>query len=204
MLEQLIIVISVTFLCMISPGPDMIIIIRNTFLGGQPAGLKTSLGVLSGNLVHISYCVLGVGWLVSQSILAFNILKYAGAAYLIYLGVRSLMGGGRGLDETDSTPRVKGRGWFLQGFANNILNPKGTLFYLGVFTVVITPETPPLHALFLVLVMMAVSALFWLAFIHTLERPVVRSLLDGGRQILDRLFGVLLIAIGMKVAVTDR
>ena len=73
---------------MISPGPDMVIVMRNTVAGGRDAGLRTSLGILTGNLVHIGYCVLGIGWLISQSIVAFSALKYAGAAYLVYLGRR--------------------------------------------------------------------------------------------------------------------
>lgn len=198
------VVISVTFLCMVSPGPDMLIVMRNTFYGGQSAGLNTSLGVLAGNLIHISYCALGVGWLVSQSILAFNVLKYAGAAYLIYLGVRSLLASKQSLAVEQMKPRERNRGMFLQGFINNILNPKGTMFYLGVFTLVIVPGMPVSHMLVLVLAMMTVSALFWIVFVHTLERPVVRNLLDRGQRAINRTFGVLLIAVGLKVAAADR
>lgn len=204
MLEQLIVVIGVTFLCMVSPGPDMVIVMRNTFHGGQAAGLNTSLGVLTGNLVHISYCALGIGWLISQSILAFNILKYAGAAYLIYLGVRSLLADKQSLAVELMEPGKRRRGMFLQGFINNILNPKGTMFYLGVFTLVITPETSFPRMLALVLAMMTVSALFWLVFVHALERPVVRQALDKGQAAINRLFGAMLIAVGLKVALTDR
>jgi threonine/homoserine/homoserine lactone efflux protein len=67
----------------------MVLVLRNTFVGGRRAGLQTSMGILSGNLVHISYCVLGIGVLISQSILAFSALKYAAAVYLIYLGIMS-------------------------------------------------------------------------------------------------------------------
>ena len=79
MFEQLLIIITITLLCMVSPGPDMIIVMKNTLQNGKSAGLKTSLGVGAGNLVHISYCVLGIGWLISQSILLFSVLKYLGA-----------------------------------------------------------------------------------------------------------------------------
>ncbi len=72
MVDQILVIVGVTFLVMISPGPDMVIVLRNTFMGGRVAGLETSLGVLVGNLVHITYCVLGIGWLISQSILAFT------------------------------------------------------------------------------------------------------------------------------------
>lgn len=203
-LEQLIVVVSVTFLVMVSPGPDMIIVMRNTFHGGQSAGLRTSLGVLTGNLVHITYCVLGIGWLISKSILAFNMLKYAGAAYLIYLGIRSLLASRQCLKVEQLKPGNDERGMFLQGFINNILNPKGTMFYLGVFTLVITPQTPVFNALALMVAMMSVSTLFWVVFVYALERPLVRGLLDRGQRAVNAAFGVLLVTVGLRVAVAER
>ena len=83
MVDQILVIVGITFLVMISPGPDMVLVLRNTLLGGQFGGLLTSLGVLTGNLVHITYCVVGIGWIISQSILAFTALKYAAAGYLI-------------------------------------------------------------------------------------------------------------------------
>src|SRR6185295_17865992 len=105
------------------PGPDMVLVLRNTFVSGRAAGLQTSMGILSGNLVHITYCVLGIGLLISQSILAFSALKLAAAAYLIYLGIMSLRSGGTPLDTNDVENRRPNRTWFVQGFVNNLLNP---------------------------------------------------------------------------------
>ncbi|MGY6570287.1 MAG: LysE family translocator [Salinarimonas sp.] len=89
MLDQILIIVGITVLIMISPGPDMVIVMKNTFIRGKRAGLVTSAGILTGNLVHITYCAIGIGWLISQSILAFTILKYLSAAYLVYLGITS-------------------------------------------------------------------------------------------------------------------
>src|SRR5687768_4692965 len=99
-LDQILVIVSVTFLAMVTPGPDMVLVLRNTFVSGRHAGLQTSIGILSGNLVHITYCVLGIGLLISQSIIAFSALKYAAAAYLIYLGIISFRSGARTLDTT--------------------------------------------------------------------------------------------------------
>ena len=203
MLDQFLVVAGITLLVMVSPGPDMVIVLRNTVFGGRVGGLQTSLGVLAGNLVHITYCAVGVGWLVSQYIVAFNIIKYAGAAYLIYLGLMSFRAGNTQLDPR-AAPRRPGRTWFLQGFINNVLNPKGTLFYLGVFTMVITPGTPVTTTLLLVVTMMAISAGFWLAFIYTLDRQAVRRLIERGQRLVNALFGGLLICLGIRVAVLDR
>jgi len=86
MLDQILVIVSVTSLVMVIPGPDMVLVLRNTFVNGRRAGLQTSAGILSGNLVHITYCLLGIGLLISKSIIAFSMLTYAAGAYLIYLG----------------------------------------------------------------------------------------------------------------------
>ena len=65
-LDQILVIVSVTALVMVSPGPDMVLVLRNTFAGGRVAGLQTSVGILSGNLVHITYCMLGIGLLISD------------------------------------------------------------------------------------------------------------------------------------------
>ena len=105
MLDQILVIVSVTALVMVAPGPDMLLVLRNTFVGGRGAGLQTSAGVLSGNLVHISYCVLGIGVIISRSILAFSVLKLAGAAYLVYLGVVTLRAGTTTLDPSAGAKR---------------------------------------------------------------------------------------------------
>jgi RhtB (resistance to homoserine/threonine) family protein len=204
MLDQLLVIVSVTSLVMIIPGPDMFLVLRNTFMSGRRAGLQTSMGVLSGNLVHITYCVLGIGLLISQSILAFSALKYAAAAYLIYLGIMSLRSGARTIDLNHVEGPRPNRAWFVQGFVNNLLNPKGTLFYLGVFTTVITPETSAAAMLLLIFSMMLISASFWLVFVYTLDRQTIRELVERSQQTANRIFGVLLILFGVRVASMSR
>jgi threonine/homoserine/homoserine lactone efflux protein len=87
---------------------------------------------------------------------------------------------------------------------NNLLNPKGTLFYLGVFTVVITPETGLGTTGLLVLCMTSVSASFWGFFVYTLDRPFVRSFLERSQRCVNRVFGALLIGLGLRVATMER
>jgi RhtB (resistance to homoserine/threonine) family protein len=204
MLDQILVIVSITFLVMVSPGPDMILVLRNTLVSGRRAGLQTSMGILSGNLVHITYCLLGIGLLISQSILAFSAFKYVAAAYLIYLGIMSFRAGAGKLD-TNAVQVLRPTGtWFVQGFVNNLLNPKGTLFYLGVFTIVITPETSAGATLVLIVIMMLVSASFWLFFVYTLDRRTIRQLIDRSQQTVNRIFGVLLVLLGVRVASMSR
>ena len=204
MLDQILVIVSLTALVMVTPGPDMVLVLRNTFAGGRGAGLQTSVGILSGNLVHITYCMLGIGLIISQSILAFTMIKYAGAAYLIYLGVMSFRSGSETLDTNDIERRRPNRTWFVQGFVNNLLNPKGALFYLGMFTMVITPETSATTLLVLIISMMLVSASFWLFFVYTLDRPFIRNSIARSQQTVSRIFGTLLVLLGMRVASMSR
>jgi RhtB (resistance to homoserine/threonine) family protein len=199
MLHSLSLIVGVTTLCMLSPGPDMVLVMANTLRGDRRSGLLTSLGILTGNFVHIAYCLFGLGWLIANSIAAYATLKLAGAAYLVYLGIHSLRSAGKGELTTETAPRAY-RSAYLQGLFNNLLNHKGALFYLGVFTQVIQPGTPAQQAAVLVAAMVATSALFWLVFVYTLHLPKVRTLLSGSRKLIDRAFGALLIALGVRVA----
>ena len=200
MLDQILVIVSVTSLVMVIPGPDMVLVLRNTFVSGRGAGLQTSMGILSGNLVHITYCVLGIGLLISQSIMAFSALKFAAAVYLIYLGIASFRSGATTLDTKKGEGRRPSTSWFVQGFINNLLNPKGTLFYLGVFTTVITPETSMGATLLLIFSMMLVSALFWLFFVDTLDRPTIRRFVERSQRTVNRICGALLLLLGIRVA----
>jgi RhtB (resistance to homoserine/threonine) family protein len=202
--EQLLVIIGVTALVLVSPGPDMVIVLRNTLLGGRRAGLQTSAGILAGNQVHITYCVLGIGLLISQSILAFTILKYLGAAYLVYLGIMSFRSSAPPLDASLVDGSRGNKSWFAQGFINNLLNPKGTLFYLGVFTMVITPDTSVSTAIVLVITMNLVCVTFWLFFVTTLDHPSVRQFIERSQQIVQHIFGGLLIFLGLRVAFMER
>jgi threonine/homoserine/homoserine lactone efflux protein len=204
MLEQILLSLSVSFLAMVIPGPDMVLVLRNTFASGRCAGLQTSMGILCGNLIHITYCVFGIGMLISRSILAFSAMKYVAAAYLIYLGIMSVRAGTKNLEASDIQGGRLTRSWFVQGFVNNLLNPKGALFYLGVFTTVITPETSPTAMFLLILIMMLVSASFWICFVYTLDRRTLRDVVERSQQTVNRVFGALLILLGLRVASMSR
>jgi RhtB (resistance to homoserine/threonine) family protein len=203
--QQVVLLAGLTALIMISPGPDMIIVLRNTLLHGRAAGLMTSLGVLTGNLVHIGYCAVGVGFLISKSIVAFSILKYLAAAYLLYLGITSIRHAGDrfSLDAAARQGRTQRSSW-MQGFLNNILNPKGTLFYLGVFTMIVTPQTSAAGVAVLVATTISVSAAFWVVFVMTLDAAPVRRVLEGAQAMVSRALGGVLILLGLRIAVADR
>ena len=198
MLTDLLSVAGLTVLIMISPGPDLALVARNTVVGGKSAGGWTSAGVLTGNLVHISYCLLGIGLLISTSIVAFTILKLAGGAYLIFLGLQSLRPNLNKTDEIETSARHS-RKWWVQGLLNNLLNPKGPLFYIGVFAVFVHADSTIANLVVLVCTMIGISTCFWVLFVYVLQISSVRNrLLDAGQWV-NRLLGTVLIALGIRL-----
>ncbi len=198
MLTELLGVAGLTVLIMISPGPDLALVARNTVLGGKSAGGWTSAGVLTGNLVHITYCLLGIGWLIATSIVAFTILKLAGGAYLIFLGFQSLRPNLNTTEEIE-TSASQSRKWWVQGLLNNLLNPKGPLFYLGVFSVFVHPESTIVYLVLLVCTTMSISAGFWVLFVYVLQISSVRNRLLAAGKWINRLLGTVLIALGIRL-----
>jgi threonine/homoserine/homoserine lactone efflux protein len=200
MTEKVLLVVAVTTLAMLSPGPDMVLVMRNTVTGDRPCGGLTALGVLTGNMFHIGYCTLGIALLLSRSPLAFNVLRVASAIYLVYLGVQSLRGRDTTKTEPDASAGRRPTHAYWQGFVNNVLNPKGSLFYLGVFSQLITPDMSLAQTTLLIAVMVSVSAVFWIVFIQTLHLPMIRAALDKSTVAINRVFGVVLILFAAKVA----
>jgi RhtB (resistance to homoserine/threonine) family protein len=200
MIEKLLLVVGVTTLCMLSPGPDMVLVMRNTVTRDRRSGGLTALGVLTGNLIHIGYCTLGIAVLLSQSPVAYNTLRVASAAYLVYLGVQSLRSAGATEAEPSEPHASRRTNAYREGLVNNLLNPKGILFYLGVFSQLITPDMTVAQTTLLIGVMMSVSAVFWILFVQTLHLPVIRAGLSKSKVAIDRVFGLVLILFAARIA----
>ena len=130
--------ISVTLLLVFMPGPNTLYIIARSIQQGRKAGIVSSFGVQVGSLVHIAAAALGLSALLLSSALAFSVVKYAGAAYLIYLGVKTLLT----KEKAEPTQTVRkatlGR-VFFQGVVVNLLNPKTALFFFAFLPQFIEP-----------------------------------------------------------------
>ena len=112
------------------PGPNVIYIVTRGVDQGRRAGLASALGVETATLVHVAAAAAGVSALLASSAAAFEVVKYAGAAYLAYLGVRTLLSGD-GLGSGDSPPPARLGRVYTEGFVVNLLNPKVALFFLA-------------------------------------------------------------------------
>lgn len=186
-----------------SPGPDFAVVLRQSVTSGTRAGIWTSLGVGSAILLHVTYCILGVALLLSQSPSLFNLMKYLAAAYLLYLGIQSIresMRSGKLVEKLDEKIEVEPKKAFSLGFLTNGLNPKATLFFLALFTVVISPETPTLiqvtYGLYL-----AAATFAWFSMLSTiLGRPNVRNWILNAGAWFERGMGAILIILAIQIA----
>lgn len=192
-------------LAVASPGPDFAVVLKESVAHGRRAGLFTAWGVGTGILLHVAYSLLGIGLLVSQSVLLFNLLKYLAAAYLVYIGIRALRARPAPemvLPQTDGVLRTA-RAAFVAGFVTNGLNPKATLFFLSLFTVVINPHTPLTvqagYGLYL-----AVATALWFTLVALLfsHDRVRRGFARLGHWF-DRLMGGVLVLLGVKIAFSE-
>ena len=120
-------------LAVASPGPDFALVLRQSLTHGRRTALWTSLGIGTAILLHVTYSLLGLGLLIRSSALWFNVVKYAGAAYIAWLGVSALRARPRPASApagADTAPPPRPAGAFATGFLTNALNPKATLFFI--------------------------------------------------------------------------
>ena len=130
---------AAAFLLNIAPGPDMLYVIGRSIGQGRRAGTVSALGVFVGCLVHIFVAAVGLAALLRSSPLAYSIVRYAGAAYLVYLGVRVLLERSNNLEMPEVQSAPLGR-IFTQGVITNVLNPKVALFFLAFLPQFIQPQ----------------------------------------------------------------
>lgn len=193
-------------LAVASPGPDFAVVVRESVTHGRRAGTWTAFGVGTAIFLHVGYSLLGIGLIVSQSIMLFNVLKWLAAAYLVYIGIKALRArpAPAGSDSVQvSTVARTPRAAFVAGFMTNGLNPKATLFFLSLFTVVINPHTPLLiqagYGAYL-----AVATGLWFCLVALLfSHARVRSGFARMGHWFDRGMGAVLVALGIKIAFTE-
>ena len=133
--------LTVSILINLSPGPDMIYTAARSLSQGVKAGIFSALGIFVGCLFHITAAVFGLSKVIEESVLLFSIIKYAGAAYLIYLGIRSFLNKKKTKKEIDTLPILTSRKIFFQGMLTNILNPKVAIFFLSFLPQFIDPHS---------------------------------------------------------------
>ncbi len=195
--------IALSALLIATPGPDTALIIRNALASGPRASTMSALGVAAGILAWAVAATFGVGVLLERSSTAFTILKLAGAAYLAYLGLRSLLS--KAPADAD-VPRsaLRDRSAWGQGLFSNLLNPKTGAFFVTVMPQFIVPGDPAIRLVFMVAAFEVMLLAWLIAYGHVVSRLGRSGLGSRVRQFMTRLTGVVLIGLGVRLAFERR
>ncbi|MEU9889060.1 LysE family translocator [Sphaerisporangium sp. NPDC051011] len=195
----------------IVPGLDTALVLRSAVTAGRRHAFATALGVNTGVLVWGAAAAVGVSALLTASELAYSALRYAGAAYMVWLGGamlwRALRGGGQGHarpDGTDNREGGAGRAW-MRGLATNLLNPKVGVFYAALLPQFMPEGVPHLAAGVLLALVHNLEGMAWFTVLilvtglarRVLSRPAVRRAMDG-------LTGTVLVGFGLRLALSRR
>src|SRR3989344_914725 len=206
-LNEFLIVAGIHFLALMSPGPDFVLTVRNALVYSRRAGILSALGLSLGMILHITYCLLGIGLLISKSIVLFSTIKLFGAGYLIFLGWKSLRSKSGMVNIDSSLPKnrdLPGFAAIKQGFLTNVLNPKVTLFLLALFTQVISPETPTLIQALYGLEMIGMTFV-WFGFVAVvISHEKIKAKFAHAQKYAEKAIGGALIALGIKVALSSK
>ncbi len=201
---ELITVATITILAVISPGADFAMVTRNSMVLSRRAGVLTATGIALGVLIHVAYSMAGIGLLISRSILLFSLIKFAGAAYLIYLGITMMRAKKADPSEAQAEPAALSDFDALKtGFFTNALNPKTTLFVVSLFTQVISPQTPLVVQLGYG-AFMSLAHLVWFVLVAcAFSSDVARRVVASSRHLVERGIGAMLVALGLSLALVS-
>ena len=199
-------IVLLHLLAVVSPGPDFVMAVRNSLTYSRRTGIYTAIGLGLGIAMHITYCIAGLALIISRSILVFNFFKYLGAGYLIYIGIKSLItkSGLVKVVEQEKKADISPLKAIRIGFLTNVLNPKATLFFLSLFTLVISPDLPA-YVLAIVSLIMVVDTMLWFSLVSIFfTHSRIQKTFNRFQGIFNKTFGGLLVALGIKVALAGR
>lgn len=187
------------------PGPDMALVLQNGLARGRRAALETALGINAGLLVWAVAAALGIAALLHASAPAFTALKLAGAAYLVWLGLRALRDAWRGGAGPEERPALRQSSPFRQGLLTNLLNPKIALVFTTLIPQFVDPGKPAVAQTLLLAAVFICMGLVWLTSYALLVARIGALLRRSPvRRVLNAVTGTVLTALGVRVAVTDR
>lgn len=203
-IENLPLFLTASLLLVLSPGPDTIYIVSRSVAQGRTAGLLSSLGIGTGVLIHICAAALGLTAILATSATAFLAVKYVGALYLIYLGIRTWLERSSPLDpEQARLPAASRWAIFRQGVVSDVLNPKMAVFFLAFLPQFIVPDSPARGLAFVLLGSVIVAFFVVWATILVLGSSALTSYLRRHRRIsryLNRATGTVFVGLGMRLA----
>lgn len=191
-----------------APGPDFVMAIRNSVVYSRRTGLYTALGFGAGVAIHVLYTAFGLAAIIAQSVIIFSIIKYCGAAYLIWMGFKALRSKGfdmqKGASGEKAEKDLTRRAAFLSGFWTNVLNPKASLFFLALFSQFFGADTP-LWVMGIYGLTTVIMVTGWFSIVTLfLTNWHIRAVFLKATKWIDRIAGVLFILMGLRLATISK
>lgn len=188
------------------PGPDNVFVLTNSAIRGRKAGFTIVLGLCTGLLVHTTAVTVGVAALFQTSQLAFNVLKYVGAAYLVYLAWQSFLAKAEPIDQR-AAKGGEGKEFYLRGVIMNITNPKVSIFFLTFLPQFVNPQAGNVS-----LQMLVLGGLFIIATIFAFGLIAISAAGIGARlsqsttaqSIMNKVAGTVFLGLALRLATTER
>ena len=186
----------------ISPGPSLALIIRNTVQGGQRHGVATALGHGLGVGICALITALGLSLLITQTPLLFDLIRYGGAAFLAWLGVKALLARPASGDAANETVHgARGRQGAFEGFMVAFLNPQLAIFFIALFSQFVHADTGWREGSIMMLTAVGIDALWYVLVALVLSRGPVLAWLKAKSFVVDKISGLVLLGLALKVVI---
>jgi threonine/homoserine/homoserine lactone efflux protein len=203
--QEPLVFVGIVALLTITPGADMAMVARSVFTGGRRDAFATTLGISAGCLVWAVASAIGIAAILAASQTAYDALRLVGAAYLIWLGIQTLLAARRGAEPPADSDRGRRPSPFRQGLLTNLFNPKIAVFYSTFLPQFIGPGDPALLVSMLLAGVHIALGLIWLSlYAWLLDRAVTVFKGSRLRRALDALTGTVLVGLGLRLAAERR
>jgi RhtB (resistance to homoserine/threonine) family protein len=215
LIQGLLVVTTIHFLAAASPGPDFVLVSQQTLTKGKKSGLLCSLGIALGLSIHIIYSALGLAAVIAHSEFWLWVIKLIGGCYLIYIGFKgitakraqnhspeSMVITTDSANDTNTTTTESALKTISTGFVCNALNPKAPIYFVSLFTLVLSPNLPTLHLVIYGVWMMAIQLIWFSSVVFLLSRPAINNRFQQMGHWVDRVMGTAMIILGLKVLAT--
>ncbi|ASA55804.1 LysE family translocator [Vibrio gazogenes] len=191
-------ILAIHLMASISPGPDFVVVSQKTLFQGRKAGILCGAGVCVGLLFHMSYSLAGLATILAHSKLFTHVIGILGGSYLIYLGYKSIKGSFSKQKniEDDTTSISSTSSAFLSGLIVNIMNPKAAMYFISIFSIIITPSMNTEQLVLIVVSIMAVQMIWYLTFIYLITTPLFKGKFNNNVYLIDRILGSVMSVMG--------
>lgn len=205
-MSEFLLIVGAHLLAVMSPGPDFVMITTRTLQSGKKAWFLVALGLWIGIVGHSIFALFGLTYIIEQSIVVFTIIKIIGSLYLLWMAWHLLQSKRIQADEIASEKKEFFSAWqnIKTGFLTNILNPKASLFFLAVFSQVVSPQTSFFMKSLYASEMVLMTILWFSLVAWTVDKKTVRHIYLRTKHWIDRSMGVVLAALGLRLLFTSK